>query len=660
MLMANIILISDLFDDLFYHSSCLTFLSVAYIRRKVCECRGRASVLVTTRYAVKTFLICLIPVFLFNAATLSLMSTTRPLDKNVSITKDVPLLLDESNLAFEICRIMILNMFPLLISSILYARIFQILLQTSKTMEGTTTGQRTRNPTKLITQSVIILLSVTCSVWIVFLITKTASLFVSFDEKFFIYWKIFFVIAHPFGEGLLHPSARKPVRRVQEWMHERSVRRVGPSLSPTMTYDQDSIMYSDTGRSLAEQLPTLLEERDSMIPCHSVSASDDPVKASCSGQPTPIRRPSIRYMRPSMLVRNAGYIGLECRDTSSVINIYRGRKQSVEKLKRELKNVEERTTERTAARRLSTCLRLSTVDDFSEDEVYERYREMYNRRGSKYSDKSSSRKRSVNSGLMPEYKGLSYANNSCYKERKETDGSSVYNSPSRRRWKKLYTTARTARQFTKFRGHHSARIEEEVGKHSVYSNGEREMHNPAPNFDQARKTKASKDEDRDREVRISVSSLAPQHLCGQFGAHRRSLDSYLRSQDSELPKQNPVIKKRSISCVNNVWLKAREEHARKKGPRKASVAVISSGNDTSNSHMYINNNAARSLSYDTKEYYNYKKHQLEHDQSARRSYGNNRYSRHSQEKIKVAHWLLEKDTTKEECIEKLIEMKDYF
>lgn len=580
------------------------------------------------------------------------MLTTQPLHLNSSLTQDVPLLLNESNLAFELSRIIVLNLLPLLISTVLYARIFQVVIQTSRTMEETT-GQRTRGPTKLITQSVIILLCVTCSVWVVYIFTKAASLFVSLHEHFFIYWKLFCVIAHPFGEGLLHPSARKPVRRVREWVHERSRRRVGPSPSPTMMYEQDSFMYSDTGRSLAEQLPTLLEERDSMIP-RQPSKSEVTSDLPNSEKPVPMRRPSIRYARPSMLVRNAAYIGLECRDTSSVVNIYRGRKESVEKLKRELRNVDELTSERSTARRLSTCLRLSSIDDFSEDEIYERYREMYSRRGSsKYSDKSSSRKRSDASAVTPEYKGLSYAKNSCFRERKGSEG-----SPSRKRWKKLYTTARSARRFSKLQNHCSARIEEEVGKQSIQSVVTPEIPESSPRNDHDLKTKTAKEEEKG--VRISVTSLAHQRLCSLFGAHRRSLDSYLRSQDEDKPKPpNPVTKKRSISCVNNAWQKAREEHAKRGSQRKTSVSVISRANADGQPKVY-DNNTLRSLSYDAKEYYNYQKQREEREQATRRSYGNNRYSRHSQEKIKVAHWLLEKDTTKEECIEKLIEMKDYF
>lgn len=338
---------------------------------------------------------------------------------------------------------------------------------------------------------------------------------------------------------------------------------------------------------------------------------------------------------------------------SSVINIYRGRKESVDKLKRELKNVEELTTEHAAARRLSTCLRLSSMDEFSEDEVYERYREMYSRRGSsKYSDKSNKSNRS--NGFLPEYKGLPYASNCGIRERKESDASSFIMSPSRKRWQKLYTTARSAKRFSKLRSH-TARIDEEVVKRSIQScNGPQEL-NTVPIPDKDTMTTM---QDLACTSRVSEQSPARQDLNRLFGIHRGSLDNHLPTYSR--PTSGPSTKKRSVSCVNNAWQKACEENLKRGSPRKISVSFISGAN-TGGDSTSPKKPTSRSLSYDAKECYSHRNHsEQQRQQSSRYSYGNNRYTRHSQEKIKVARWLLEKETSKEECIEKLLEMKDYF
>lgn len=622
-------------DDTCYYSTCLSFLAIAYTRYRASIYRGQASVLVTNRFAIKTLLVCFTPIATFAPAILSLMTNPRDTDENLGVnsTKSAEILLHsgESRLAYELCHVAVFVLIPVSSSAFLYYKICTIVIQAARTMEGAVTSRK-NDPSKMITVSVTILLSTMLSVWGVYTVVRIISLFERVDNLFFLYWKLVVLTVHPFGEGVLQKSGKKSTIKVDVLQDERSTRYPIESVAvSSRVFD-----VSFDNESMAEKLPAVIEE------CETQSKSLNTIEDEAVSRPeiqssqknSRTRRPSVVHPRTSVLIRNAAVIGLEYQGPRNNIEINKQRNTSDESLSFERLSIDKAALSRRITRRLSNCLRFSTADESYDDEIYHMYRELYDRRGSKFSEKSGSSSNSKST--LPEYKALSYVSVHGGKDRKSSGASFGNESPSQRRWRRLYTTAKTARRFSNIgqRGSPSV-IEEEA--YEATNSTETEM----------RKKYTGGIHDKALEIGPRASSL-------RFNAHH-SLDDHI-SQNLKRKTNFAEGKKRSISCISNVWMKNHKHST----DRKKSVSFISSVVLDAPSTSATSPGPPRSFSYDSEVYLSYRKQKENERIKKRRSHGNERTRNNSKRSKQLEHLFLDKNITREECIAKLIEMKEYF
>lgn len=630
-----VLFLTAIADDTFYYSTCLSFLAIAYTRYRASVYRGQASVLVTNRFALKTLLVCFTPIATFAPAILSLMTNPREADDNISVNStkaaEVLLLSGESRLAYELCHVAVFVLIPISSSAFLYYKICTIVIQAARTMEGAVTSRK-NDPSKMITVSVTILLSTMLSVWGIYTVVRIISLFERVDNLFFLYWKLVVLTVHPFGEGVLQKSGKKSTSKVDVLQDER------PTRYPIESVAVSSRVFdvSSDNESVAEKLPALIEECETQSKSLSTNQNEAESRSEIqsSHKNARIRRASVVHPRTSVLIRNAAVIGLEYQGPRNNVEINKQRNTSDESLSLERLSIDRAALSRRITRRLSNCLRFSTADESYDDEIYHMYKELYDRRGSKFSEKSRS---SISSkSAVPEYKALSYVNVHGNKDRKSSEASFGNESPSQRRWRRLYTTAKTARRFSNIgqKGSPSV-IEEEACEAKTSTETE------------IRKKRTDGIHDKAFEAGPSASSL-------RFTTHH-SLDNHI-SQNLRSKTNFVGGKKRSISCVSNIWMKNHKHST----DRKKSVSFISSVVLDAPSTSATSPGPPRSFSYDSDVYLSYRKQKENERIKKRRSHGNERARNNSKRSTELGHWFLDKNITREECIAKLIEMKEYF
>jgi hypothetical protein len=172
-------------------------------------------------------------------------------------------------------------------------------------------------------------------------------------------------------------------------------------------------------------------------------------------------------------------------------------------------------------------------------------------------------------------------------------------------------------------------------------------------------------EDTTNELPILTDKDVIRKSCLQHADQEISIPSFYLDQQrlsldsSPLPKKKNVPeKKRSISCVSNVWMKNNHMPPR----RKKSVSFTSNIEVDGASMSERDANMTRSISYDSKIRISYRKDsdertakKVRHSHDHKLDNKNNKSERRDIEK-----WLNDRNTTREECIAKLMEMKEYF
>lgn len=518
---------------------------------------------------------------MFTAVTVPLLMREHAPDETNG-TSSVVILDVTSRTFYEISSVVILTLIPLLVGVLFYTRIARIVVQSMRLMEGILT-QRNVSPARMIVKSVGILLSVTVATWVGYAIARITTLFVSVDKLVFVYWKALSVIAHPFGNGLLAKFVKKSNQVQPSWIGERTIRPdQNPSVSPCIPSD---IMMSSN-----LFLPQIIEKTESTLQISKTELREKSTTLIPAEGATRVRRPSVIHARPSVLIRNAGQIGLEMRDNGLLPNIHKSRKISTDMLRRKLRDIERiDNTLQNSPRRLSQSLRLGPLDD-SDDEVYEQYKRMYAINSGGDSD-----------GSVYSSKNFNKAGSADARTRKSSnDSNGSFGSPSSRRWKRLFTTAKTARRWSRHCQQRNA-IQEE------------------PDTSQSFNTR-SNISPKDAAIMNCMNKNPP---LGYLELQRGSMDAV-----SPARKPRSIQRQRSISCVQNVWLE--NQHKKQdRGPLKSESIVPESGPKDGRT-----------------------KPARQSDGTCQPHVTRGRRSR--------THWLLDESTTRTECIQKLMEMKDLF
>lgn len=618
---------------MFYYSTCCVFLAIAFVRYRACEYRGQASVLLTLKYALKTLLICFTPAGMFSTAILSLMINNNHSNvSNDASDHGVQLLTGGSKIAYEISHIIVFIICPIFLSAMMYFRICNVVTQTARTMEGSISNRK-HDPAKLITSSVTVLLSTMFTIWGIYTTVRVVDIFVDVDELFFIYCKLVGFIVQPAVEGMLHKTGKKSTpSTLQRLSHARSTRQIYPigsaALSASMIEELENSIVGTKLPVLMEEHETQAKTSDEKENLHTQMETD---RTACKKKTVRVRRQSFIHPRTSVVIRNAALIGLEYQSKINTLDSYSKNTSSPGKLNSGERNTENDTVHRT--RRLSNCLRFSTDgSNPSFDEIYHSYKTLYHRRGSEKSTKSHNSNDCENSP--------SDGFKKCQGRKISTTSSEGSASPSQRRWKKLYTTAKTARKF------------------STYRKGP-----PALEEGHAEDTKSRLSTVREKEHTVKPGIVHEEQTFSvpsfYLEEHRRSLDSNSPSPNAVRKQTNLAGKKRSISCISNVWMK--NNHTTPS--RKKSVSFVSNVDvdGPSMSEERDATNMTRSISYDSKIRISYRKESEEKTAKKLRHSQDHKISRHEhREKRDIEKWLSDRATTRKECIAKLMEMKEYF
>ncbi|KAH3888204.1 hypothetical protein DPMN_012235 [Dreissena polymorpha] len=593
---------------------CPSFLVVAFIRWKVCECRGNASVLFTVGYFIRIFMCCFVPVVVFVVTTFivfendddgQLLSNTSHESSWVPSANGRGI---EGMVFFALSNMVILNIIPLVIGTVFYVKIVQIVVQSTQRIERAIGHQRHTDPARVITKSVRTLMLVTSVSWGVYIIVKTVSMFLCVDNKFFLYWKTIVYLAHPFGEGVIQKYAKN---------------QVGP--------EQVSTVKSQCGGPTDARLPTDCSDASIFLPAVIEETKSTVRISKIESKKTIIRntvRMSSNCVRPSVLMRNAPFIGLETRDEHTIPNMHRSRKQSTETLKRKLRDIHEATdeTSHNSPMRSPGGNFLNNEHLYEEDEIYEEYRKMYTRRTSQMNGDSC-----VNPFPLANSISSKLSNVCKERDRSTCDDTLQSESPSKSSselWRELFNDAKTKRRLATILG------ESKTNQSNV----------EPPLESQARPASGIPDP-----TMRSMDGPSPMTVLPEWVYHGRR-----RGSNSTVRKKPAITKKRSVSCVNNIWLEKNQGLVDPGAtgrptfplgvPAKKMCSTDKGGGKLQLSRRSIpsQDGAPQSSSM-----------------LRRQSMAIINDNKTKQKKNSM-HWLLNTDTTRNECIQKLVEMKNCF
>ena len=570
--------LSEFTDDCSFHSICWTLVAIALVRKKVCECRGRASVLITKKYGLKTLMLCWIPVCLLVAISGSIffhaennMYNTKSKYTNSSSDINVDLQVNKlstrSSVVFIVLHAMILDCLPLVFLCIVYINIYSVVRQTAQAASELV-QIRNRDPAQNIIRSLVIHVVLSCSLWTVYIVVRIISVAIHMDHFYVVLLKLAILIAHPFGEGLLQPSSKKPTDFIHQRLQARFNRQVFPDSNAS---------FSDF-RSVNAEIRV---------------DGNDTAGRECPKTPC-------RQMRKI----STQLLGVPiCEETNFDIvaehNIAKGRKQSREELKKALKVLGGDQNSLKQMRRLSTVLRFST-DDYTDQELYDSY-DTHNS-----PIPTTFRRQIETSSVCEGYIPM------------EKEPQEVQSSPNiaHSRWKKLYKTAKMATKFSRF-------------KPAKLPSCLEESESPQPGNKSPCHASTSDD---------NQSNPINEPYSGPF--------PYKYRRNSTMPVRSvQPAKKRSVSCVNNVWMQRKEERALRKAAIENALRAEAGEATPPPAHLL------RSISCDARIYLQIGTKTKE---GTRRSLGS-RYSRYSRENV-----LVDINATRKECIKKLLDMREYF
>ena len=618
---------------LFLHSICWAFLAVAVVRRKVCECRGRASILVTKVYAIRTCIICTIPIVAMVMVLLSFTNNalndeqSRYNETNVwSIAMFSSRVFGHQYRSFEVCQILLINFFPLALGCFFYLRILYVVNQAAQSMERVT--HRNRNPSRVIAASVIVLLTTTMLIWMLYIICSAVAFTIHISKHVFMYLKLIIFVLYPFGDGLFVGS-KKSKLHVGVSSNSFLVNKTRARISPVM--EEASDMDDLTHPALKGIMNITVTERedDSSV---SVSPTDStgslnalPVYAIPSrSMATP--KGEIYPSTSSDYIDEAGKPYRKFMKTSnSMDDIEDEKDKEMINFRHTFEKLRSHTTKKYSDPTLIGKGKLMSLQQPLLSPMETRVGLISGSVFEKLSESPELSRKSASPITTKEgYSGLQYSKHLQSDTCAISDRTVVLEQDNRKRrqsrWSKVFPLIRDQSPIPQQRSDHTQ-------------------------FEMERRTSAKLIKPSNRK-KVLTRQKSKYSCFDQYYAlpHVETI--------SNLGYRSPGTKTRSISCVNNVYMDARrssEMRANKAKTRNKSVSFMSS--------FHVDDSIER--------------YTVNQDPEMNVRFGKRRRRGKSMEKSpsfdlaeiirrKTKHWMLEKSTSKEECISKLQELNEYF
>ena len=572
---------------------------------------------------------------------------------------------------FRICHLALINVFPLLMGCFCYLRIFYVVRQTAQTM-GSFIVQRSRNPSKLITASVAVLLSSTSLVWSVY-ITCTALAFInSVSCHLFMYIKIIIFMLYPVGEGLFLSSAKTAPSQTSSILANKS--RTNCKISPVC--EENSYMDDLPHPALQGVVHMTISEKDdsnisdlegsncSLNLCQTAAEVADQLnEPQPSGMKSFAEEINISgnkdNAQTAQFVEDIENEIVNCEPSHVSARFYRrGSGFSIYNVVAQDSPVQKKTKQRHTFELMSKHMSRNKISEPAT--IGLGFRKRLEPSGIKQQDSiiSSSLYENIPdspslsgtmrmlSGTKEGYSGLRYAQQTdictttgTIEEEDRVDSPRKHNSPSNN-WIKAYKSVRNSQ--TKFcaKRKQSAKLRNKTNA----SDSE---------FDIV--TDRAYQAHRHRTLRRLPSGNSKFSKSG----FQYSLPTMHVQEISDSPTSRAKV--RSISCVNNVYSSAqrsRDTCFNKTKKRNKSVSFVSSV------YVHDNNESSERRSIEVGSEI---KVEIEHEsEKGRRMPGETRERKKSSFELskmisrKTSHWMLDKATPRQECIAKLQEIHEYF
>ena len=673
---------ADVVEFLFLHSICWTFLTISIVRRKVCECRGRASILVTKSFAIRIYALCFIPIFVMSLVSILYVNKGIWGESNETFTNASSInitsktVFTEDSLELRICNLLLINVLPLLLGCSLYVRLLYVVRHIAHTMDNVI-RQRNYNPSKLITTSVLVLFSSTVLVWLVYIVCSVVDLLHQFSPYFFMYLKMLIFLLYPIGEGLLL-SSHKSNKSSRTQLITRCKTQVSPGYNEPSGVD-DLEHPGMTGVAGVTVCDSDLDSND--IPCQSSTSSVREFMKNVSALRPKGKTFSIKSSTVSSPTTSKEY--LTRRRLSS--KPYSVKSSNLSMTEVSHTSGAAMTSQRPRLDFISPFVGDSAEEDETVDCDPARFSALFHRRGSALVDCDTMAKHKPN--IRKVRKRHTYEQ---LKRKRSYRKSSEYKASSLKRSSELPPFESLAETFsnsifTKVRESPDQMPSTLEGYSGLkYANGEdtddpneddivsEEL--PAPNqrasspanmwhkaFASVRKVRRGRLRSNDKENRIHSLREYPQETLPDIKPHAplKHQSSYSRFKQEGIsilpPIRSPAgasnIRARSISCVNNVSMGSSDIKISKPKTRNKSVSFIS----RVSVHKIDELSETRSIERGARINFKIKKEALKDSEAMEgKSSGINKIRR------KTSHWMLDKSTPRQECIEKLQEMKEYF
>ena len=556
---------------------------------------------------------------------------------------------------FKICELLLINLLPLALGCFFYLRILYVVNQAAQSMGRAT--QRNRNPSRVITASVVVLLTTTMIVWMVYILCSTIAYIINISKYVFVYLKLIIFVLYPIGDGLfVGTTKQKQNTSISNSFH---VNKSRARISPVM--EEGSDMDDLTHPALKGVMNITVTERDE----DSSASTASPTESTTSFTAMPVNA----LLEQNMAAPTEMIFPSTSGDYEEEARPYEG---TFMKTSSSLDDIENEQHKNKSSFGITRALAI------------------FHRRGSDFSDYKSDHER-MNKRMRHTFEKMrSHAfvqktsDHAMTGKEKRASLQQPLLSPIETRTGRFTGSMFEALSESPELRHKSSYPITTKGGYSGLSEAQtstRDQHDRTPVLEQVNK----KDRRRSRWSRV-LPLIRDQSPDSQernddnlFERNRRSEAEFVKPSSrrkvlvrqksknscfdeycpikrvetiSNMDYRSPGTKARSISCVNNVYMDARrsrEMSGTKPKTRNKSVSFMSSF------HLE-----------DTNERYS-----VDRDPYINDRFGKNRKRTQSMEKTpsfdlaeiirrKTSHWMLQKTTSRQECISKLQELNEYF
>ena len=547
--------------------------------------------------------------------------------------------------SFEVCEILLINLLPLTLGCFFYLRILYVVNQAAQSMGRA----RNRSPSRVITASVVVLLTTTMIVWMLYILCSAVAFTILVSRYVFVYLKLIIFVLYPIGDGLFVGSTKSKQNTSisNSFLVNKSRARISPVI------EEGSDMDDITHPALKGVMNITVTEREE----DSSVSTASPTGSTTSFNNLPVNA----LLMQNMAAQTDVIYPSTSSDYVDEAQPYDG---TFMKTSNSLDDMEDERDKKKSSFGITSALALfhRRGSDFSDyksgnGRKNKRIRHTFEKMRSHAIGKKTSYPPMIGNEnrvllqqplLSPIEKRVGWVNGSVFEKLSE--------SPELRHKSSCPITTKAGysdlQSDTRVVNDQTPVLEQDNRKDRRRSR----WSNVLPLIrDQSPDPQQRKDDHQFEQARQPIAdsvkpSTRKKVLIRQKSKHS-CFDQYYALPHvetiSNLGYRSPTTKTRSISCVNNVYMDARRENKTK--TRNKSVSFMSS--------FHVDDSNGR--------------YAVDRDPYINDRFGKNRKRTQSMEKTpsfdlaeiirrKTSHWMLQKSTSRQECISKLQELNEYF